>query len=131
MIVNVEWGGIYHYEPPTESDSPQAAVFVTSGSEQSGIRPWVVVSRDGANKGKPTAVGVPLSRKITKANSYRILIPKAELISESSYEFADSVALCDHIRVLDLKMITKKLGRMSDTGVRAVGGGLLNLFDLR
>src|SRR5690348_4500172 len=114
--MDVQWGGVYMYDPPKESDSAQSALLNTSGSEQSGLRPFVIVSRDLANKGKPTAVGVPLSSKIHKANAYRILLPSAELIADlgSNYTFTDSVALCDHIRVLDLNQIKRKVGRLSD-----------------
>lgn len=131
--MEVEWGGIYLYAPPTESTSPQAALVVTSGSEQSGLRPFIIVSRDGVNRGRNTAVGVPMSTKTHKANSYRIALPLAELIPDvvTTYQFRDSVALCDHVRVLDLLLIRRKIGRLSNTAIIAVGNGLANLFDLR
>jgi len=127
----VEWGGIYLYDPPTATTSAQGAALVQSGSEQTGLRPFVIVSRDGANKGKPTAVGVPLSTKLTKANSYRILIPVGEIVATANYRFSDSVALCDHVRVIDLSKLRYQIGRMSVTAITAVGNGLANLFDLR
>jgi mRNA-degrading endonuclease toxin of MazEF toxin-antitoxin module len=85
------------------------------------------------NKNKPTAVGVPLSTKTNKANSYRIYVPAGELINEAgtAYEFKDSVALCDHIRVLDLSQIRRKIGRISDNGIVSVGNGIAFVFDLR
>lgn len=131
--MEIAHGGIYLYEPPKTSSSEQAATIVTSGSEQSGHRPFVIVSRDIVNKGKPTGVGVPLSTKTQKANSYRILLPVAELIRDvaCSYEFKDSVALCDHIRVLDVNQIRRKIGRLSDNAPSAVGVGIAYVFDLR
>jgi mRNA-degrading endonuclease toxin of MazEF toxin-antitoxin module len=57
-MLEVEFGGIYMYEPPTISVSEQAALLTTSGSEQAGLRPYIIVSRDSVNKGKRTAVGV-------------------------------------------------------------------------
>lgn len=127
-MTEVKCGGIYLYTPPTSS----APLFNTSGSEQSGVRPWIIVSRDLVNRGKPTAVGVPLTTKVHKANSYRIALPASELIPEIGCEaFVDSVALCDHVRVLDLKQIQKRIGRLSDTAVVAVGLGLAFIFDLR
>jgi mRNA-degrading endonuclease toxin of MazEF toxin-antitoxin module len=44
--MEVTYGGIYLYEPPVRSDSEQSALLVTSGSEQSGFRPWLIVSRE-------------------------------------------------------------------------------------
>jgi mRNA-degrading endonuclease toxin of MazEF toxin-antitoxin module len=131
--VEVEPGGIYLYEPPQVSNSLQAALVVTSGSEQSGMRPWIIVSRHIISQGKPTAVGVPMTTRVDKANSYRIALPVAELISEvtSGYRFENSVALCDHVRVLDKNQIKRKIGRLSDNALAAVGLGLAYVFDFR
>jgi mRNA-degrading endonuclease toxin of MazEF toxin-antitoxin module len=60
-------------------------------------------------------------------------LPAGELIKDhgSDYEFKDSVALCDHVRVLDLNQVKRKVGRLSDNAIAAVGNGLAYLFDLR
>jgi mRNA-degrading endonuclease toxin of MazEF toxin-antitoxin module len=89
--MEVKYGGIYLYDPPKASGSAQAALLTTSGSEKSGMRPFVIVSRDTVNQGKPTAVGVPLTTKTHKANSYRIALPAVELIRDvmSDYKFSD------------------------------------------
>ncbi len=130
--MEVKYGGIYLYEPPKSDDSEQGALFVQSGSEQAGLRPYIVVSRDAVNKNKPTCVGVAMSTRTKKANSYRILLPGAELIHDPGcYPFQDSVALCDHIRVLDILRIRQRIGRLSDKAAVAVGIGLLYIFDLR
>lgn len=130
--MEVRQGGIYLYEPPTVSSSEQAATIVTSGSEQAGLRPYIIVSRDAVNANKPTAVGVPLTTRISKANSYRIALPSAELIADvGCTPFYDSVALCDHVRVLDLSLIRKRIGHLSQNAILAVGLGLAFVFDLR
>jgi mRNA-degrading endonuclease toxin of MazEF toxin-antitoxin module len=74
-----------------------------------------------------------MTTKTHKANSYRILLPVAEIVRNvgSTYQFKDSVALCDHIRVLDLGQLKYQIGRLSDTAIRSVGLGLLFVFDLR
>jgi len=130
--MEVKWGGIYLYEPPTVSTSDQAALLTTSGSEQAGLRPYIIVSRDAVNKNKPTAVGVPLTKHVEKANSYMVVLPSSELIPElGCIPFLNSVALCDHVRVLDLTRIRKKIGSLSDTAAISVGLGLAFVFDLR
>jgi mRNA-degrading endonuclease toxin of MazEF toxin-antitoxin module len=133
--MEVVQGGIYMYEPPKQSTSPQASLITTSGSEQSGWRPWVIVSRDLLNRGNlRTAIGVPLSTKTQKANSYRILLPVAELTPDpsSTYTFQNSVALCDHVRVLDLTAIRKKIGSVSQNALLSIiGVGLAFVFDIR
>jgi len=130
--MDVVHGGIYLYEPPAVPSSTQTVMFATSGSEQAGLRPYVIVSRDLVNKGKPTAVGVPLTTKVHKANSYRIMLPSAELLAEvGCTPFLNSVALCDHVRVLDLTRIRKRVGRLSDNAVIALKLGLACVFDDR
>jgi mRNA-degrading endonuclease toxin of MazEF toxin-antitoxin module len=131
--MEVVQGGIYMYEPPEQSTSPQAALITTSGSEQSGWRPWVIVSRDRLNQGNTrTAVGVPLSTKTEKANSYRIGLPAAELIADvgGNYVFQNSVALCDHVRVLDLSRVRRKVGTVSENGLIAISLGLAFVVDI-
>lgn len=131
--MDVIHGGIYLYEPPASSTSDQAALVVASGHEQAGLRPYVIVSRNSVNKNKPTAVGVPLSTRVNKANSYRIALPAAELIADAgcTYQFQNSVALCDHVRVIDLDRIRRKLGRVSENALLSIGLGLSFVFDLR
>ena len=96
------------------------------------MRPYVIVSRDSANLNKPTAVGVPLTTRTNKANSYRILLPAEELIADvGCTPFHNSVALCDHVRVLNLDLIQKKIGRVSQNAAAAISLGLAFLFDIR
>jgi mRNA-degrading endonuclease toxin of MazEF toxin-antitoxin module len=114
------------------STSEQAALLTQSGAEQEGLRPYIVISRDAVNRNKPTCVGISLTTRTHKANSYRIFLPAGELIPDlGCAPFQDSVALCDHIRVLDISLIKKKIGRLSDKAAVAVGAGLLFIFDLR
>lgn len=130
--MDIKQGDIYLYEPPISSSSEQSAVLVTSGSEQQGLRPFIIVSREVVHKNKPTAVGVPLTTKIEKANSYRIALPAAELIPEvGCMPFRDSVALCDHIRVIDRTRLRRKIGRVSENAVLSIGVGLAFVFDIR
>ncbi|SPF51983.1 mRNA interferase (fragment) [Candidatus Sulfopaludibacter sp. SbA4] len=100
--MEIQQGDIYLYSP-----------LDASGSEQAGQRPYIIMSRDIVHKNKPTAVGVPLTTKTHKANSYRILLPVAELLRDpaSDYEFQTSVALCDHVRVMDLSRLRRESDR--------------------
>lgn len=131
--MDIRQGDIYLYDPPTASASDQsAALLVTSGSEQAGLRPYIIMSREGVHKNKPTVVGVPLTTRIQKANSYRIMLPAEELIPDLGRPaFQHSVALCDHVRVLDVTRLRSRSGRLSENAVLAVGLGLANVFDIR
>jgi len=131
--MDVVHGGLYLYEPPQVPRSEHDVRFVASGQEQLGLRPYIVMSRDLVNRGKTAAVAVPFTTKTHKANSYRINLPVGEFIKdvESNYEFADSVALCDNVRVIDATRIRRKIGRLSDNGIFSVQLGLTFVFGIR
>lgn len=131
----VKQGEIWLYEPPTITDCTPStpALMIASGHEQTGLRPYIIVSRDLLNKGRNTAVAVPLSKNIKKANAYRIALPVSELIPDVGKDpFLPSVALCDHVRVIDLNQVRKRLGKLSDNALTNVLGiGLAYVFDIR
>lgn len=105
-----------------------------AGSEQQKSRPYVIVSRDAINALGRNVVGVPLSTKIHKANSYRVLIPIAHIAKNPACfrPTTDSVALTDHIRVLDPSRFEQpKIGKLSDTAMGGIEAGLAFLFDIR
>src|ERR1700733_10639968 len=82
------------------------------GSEQKRNRPYVVVSRTNVNRMGRNVVGVPLTSTLEKALAHRILIPEALMVKDLAWpatwpngtprtQLSTSVALTDHIRVLD------------------------------
>jgi mRNA-degrading endonuclease toxin of MazEF toxin-antitoxin module len=85
------------------------------------------------NQAGRTVVVVPLSTKIEKANSYRILLPASEITRDLSSQstIENSVALCDHIREIDKSRLQSKMGKLSQNAVFAVQLGLANIFDIR
>lgn len=91
------------------------------------------MSRLGVNKALKTVVGVPLSTKTEKANSYRIAIPVGEIIVDPScsYQVKDSVALTDHIREIDKSRLGDRIGHLSASATIAVGLGVAFLLDIR
>lgn len=104
------------------------------GSEQKKSRPYVIVSRDAINKLGFNVVGVPLTTKVHKASAYRILIPMTHMIKDVSCSrpMSNSVALTDHIRVLDPSRLEQpKMGKMTDTAMGGIELGLAFLFDIR
>ena len=105
-----------------------------AGSEQQKSRPYVIVSRTSINKLGKNVVGVPLSTKLHKANSYRILIPAPFMVPDptSQRKLQDSVALTDHIRVLDITRLEQpKMGALSVTAISGLELGLSFLFEIR
>jgi mRNA-degrading endonuclease toxin of MazEF toxin-antitoxin module len=104
------------------------------GSVQTGRRPCIVMSRLSVNNAGKTVVVVPLTTKTSTANKYyRILIPSAEMIKDAgcTTTLLDSVAKCDHVRVLDKTQLEGKIGELTYTAVIAVELGLTFVFDIR
>jgi mRNA-degrading endonuclease toxin of MazEF toxin-antitoxin module len=62
------------------------------------------------------------------------MLPMAELIRgyDATEDFRHSVALCDHVRVLDISRIRKRIGTVSQNALNSViGVGLAFVFDMR
>jgi mRNA-degrading endonuclease toxin of MazEF toxin-antitoxin module len=106
-----------------------------SGSEQQKSRPYLIVSRTAINNLGDNVVGVPLSSKVHKACAHRVQIPHQMMVKDSTCSnrpFIDSVALTDHIRVIDKNRLEQpKMGRLSQTAVGGIELGLAYLFDIR
>lgn len=119
--------------PVAQGDIYWVEVPGTTGSEQAGCRPYIVVSRLAINRAHPTVVGVPMTTKVNKANSYRILIPAGEIIRDAgcTATIQNSVALCDHVRVIDQSLFKGKIGKLSQSAILSIGVGLGFIFDLR
>ncbi|SRR5713101_1375367 len=80
------------------------------GSEQAGIRPAVIVQIDRANAASPHTVIVPFTTKIRRA-----LLPSHAFVPAGMGGLTqDSVALCEQIRVIDKRRITRVLGHLDD-----------------
>lgn len=104
-----------------------------AGSEQQKSRPYVIVSRTQINKLGKNVVGVPFSTKLHKACSHRILIQVQHMVQNpaSARKLQDSVALTDHIRVLDIDRLEQPM--MGSLSLTAIGGlelGLSFLFHI-
>jgi mRNA interferase MazF len=105
-----------------------------SGSEQQGRRPCIVMSRTSVNTAGRTVIVVPMTTNVGSANPYyRIILPVAELLKDPSCtsQLQDSVAKCDHVRVLDKSLLESKIGKLTHTAVVAVELGLAFVFDIR
>ncbi|MBF0101402.1 MAG: type II toxin-antitoxin system PemK/MazF family toxin [Desulfobacterales bacterium] len=77
------------------------------GTEQSGIRPSLIIQIDRANIVSPHTIISPFSTKIRKA-----LLPSHVFIPKGSGVIEDSVLLCEQIRVIDKKRIIRVLGQL-------------------
>jgi len=80
----------------------------TQGSEQSGIRPIIILQNDIVSQFSTTTLAIPLT-----TNQRRAALPICMAISQGDGGLAqDSVALCFQMRVLDKTRLTRRLGQL-------------------
>jgi len=96
------------------------------GTEQSGLRPAVVVQIDRANAASPHTIVVPFTTRI-----HRAVLPSHYLVAAGNNGLTqDSVALCEQVRVIDKKRIVKQLGALSDSDMKGIESGLRLIMGL-
>ncbi len=80
------------------------------GTEQSGIRPAVILQIDRANTVSPHTIMAPFTTKIRKA-----ILPSHVFIPAGIGGLTlDSVLLCEQIRVIDKRRIIRVLGHLDE-----------------
>ena len=98
----------------------------TRGTEQSGVRPVLVVQTDRANQHSPHTIIVPFTTRIRqKLLPSHVLVPAGE-----GGLTQDSVALAEQIRVMDLTRLTRKLGDLPSARMQEVDDALRVILDL-
>ena len=77
------------------------------GSEQSGIRPALIVQNERGNTHSPTTIICPLtSRQKTELDTHVLLTP------EDCGILKESTVLCEQVRVVDKVRVKKKVGEV-------------------
>lgn len=80
----------------------------SSGSEQSHVRPVIVIQNNVGNKHSPTTIVACLSSKIeSKAH-----LPTHYILPEGNGLKYRSMVLCEQIRVLDKSRLIKKISKV-------------------
>lgn len=93
----------------------------TQGSEIRKTRPAVVVTADALNRARRTVVVVPLSTGPQ---------PRPPLVVATPSAGSSSVAICDQLRAVDKRRLTRSEGRLSATDLRAIEEGLRRVLEL-
>lgn len=89
------------------------------GSEQSGMRPVVIVQNDTGNRHSPTVIVVPITSQIKKAD----MPTHISLRSGHGLE-EDSIALCEHVNTIDKQRLLDYVGRITTLELRQVDRAL-------
>jgi mRNA interferase MazF len=93
-----------------------ASLDPTQGSEQAGMRPVLVVSRERINQLLPVANVVPLT---SRKSPHRTIYPNEVLLPAGVAGLkVDSIALCYQIRTLDKSRLVQTIGELSDLSLR-------------
>ncbi len=96
------------------------------GTEQSGIRPALVLQIDRANKVSPHTIIAPFTTRIK-----RTLLPSHVFIPANVGGLnADSVLLCEQIRVIDKHRIIRTLGHVGEMYMEEVHIALRTILGL-
>jgi mRNA interferase MazF len=92
----------------------QADLSPTQGSEQSGTRPVIIVSRDALNAVSTVVIVVPVTGR---ENKRRIYPSQLEIKARDGGLSKDSVALCEQLRAISKTRLKKRLGMLSNRTV--------------
>ena len=91
------------------------------GSEIHKTRPAVVVTADALNRARRTVVVVPLSTGPAPTPPIVVATPSAG---------PSSVAVCDQLRAVDKRRLTRNLGRLSTADLQTIEDGIRRVLEL-
>jgi mRNA interferase MazF len=98
----------------------------TRGTEQSGVRPVVIVQTDRANLHSPHTIILPFTTRIRQR-----LLPSHVLVPAGEGGLTqDSVALSEQIRVIDNDRLIRQLGALSSARMGEVDDALRAILEL-
>jgi len=93
-----------------------AALDPTTGSEQAGKRPVLVISRERINVVLPVVNVIPLT---SRKSAMRSIYPNEVLLPTGAAGLrVDSIALCYQIRTLDKGRLEQDLGELVEANLR-------------
>src|SRR4051794_28752072 len=114
-------------EPPAVAQSVRRgdvwwiALDPAQGSEIRKTRPAVVITADALNRARRTVVVVPLSSSPE---------PRPPIVVATPSAGPGAVAVCDQLRAVDRRRLTRAHGRLSASDLEAVEEGVRRVLDL-
>ena len=96
------------------------------GSEQSGLRPVVVIQNNIGNRHSPTLIVAALTTRIRK----KLKQPTHYLIRKNPALTEPSLVLLEQIRTIDKKRIKSFLGRATEQDMQGIEAALLKSLAL-
>ena len=96
------------------------------GTEQSGIRPAVIIQIDRANAASPHTIVAPLTSRIRKS-----ILPSHVFVPIGIANLTqDSVILCEQIRVVDKSRIIRVIGHLDTEYIMQLNMALCTILGL-
>jgi mRNA interferase MazF len=108
-------------------DVYDARLNPTEGSEQAGIRPVIIVSRNAINQYSPVIVVVPVTNA---ANVKRAYPNNVEIQKGNGGLTADSVALGGQVRAIAISRLLRQRGALSPRIIQQIYNALRITLDL-
>jgi len=108
-------------------DVYQTDLNPTVGSEQAGVRPAIIVSRDAINASSPVVIIVPLT---SRSNKKFIYPSQVEMRMNEAGLTADSVVLCEQVRAISRTKLKKHLGHVTNQRMAEINAALKIALDL-
>lgn len=108
-------------------DVYQTVLDPTDGSEQSGTRPAIIVSRDAINATSPVLIIVPTTSRSNKKHLYPSHV---EMKMGEAGLTVDSVVLCEQVRAISRTKLQTFIGHVSNQRMSQVNASLKIALDL-
>ena len=97
-----------------------------TGTEQSGIRPALVIQIDRANERSPHTIIIPFTTRIREA----ILPSQVKVPAGIGDLTKDSVLLCEQIRAIDKNRLVRRIGNFGKENLERVAVALKVILGL-
>lgn len=106
------------YRKPRRGDVYFANMNGATGSEQSGIRPVVIVQNDKGNHFSDTTIVAMITSKKKKATAVHVNLHSKDLFSKKSY------VLTEQLRTISIDRLGKYVGMLGGNDMRKIDKAL-------
>jgi len=104
----------------------EAALDPTTGAEQKGTRPVLIVSNEEFNQAMPNVAVLPLTSTQRRVYPAEVLLPKG-----AAGQSRDSIVMAHQMRTISKQRLGNTIGHLDDESLRLqVQDALLEHFDL-
>ncbi len=102
------------YRKPRRGDVYFANMNGATGSEQSGIRPVVIIQNDKGNHYSETTIVAMITSKKKRSTAVHVNLHSKDIFSKKSY------VLTEQIRTISIDRLGKYVGMLSDSDMRKI-----------